>query len=408
MASKQNKPKKYDVVLGGKTPPPSQSAILGGIQGIQRRLESGNIKTKLVALQDALNYESSGLELVIKALDDESARVRNCAYRILLSRNELHIKEILSQIRFWDIWDLRERVSETLNNGYLYSHFNIFYNLPVEKYEPEQGLHAPIDKSYVVSSGDLISLLGESLNNEIEALIFMGDYTNTKWLKKDTLKNLKAVFYGICHDDYYPISEVEVPDIGVILKAYPNLKMLQIRGSDGYRSFRSENWHKFNDLKHENLQALIVESGGLGRNKIAHILSANLPALEHLELWLGSSSYGGNSSVEDLMPIFSDELFPNLHSLGLRNSEYTNDIAATIVNNPIMNNIKILDLSLGNLTDEGAEVLINCPVINNLEVINVADNCLSDDIIDALNNLDVEVIVGTQKHPDERYCSVSE
>lgn len=65
-------------------------------------------------------------------------------------------------------------------------------------------------------------------------------------------------------------------------------------------------------------------------------------------------------------------------------------------------------MSLGNLTDEGAEALINCPVINNIEVLNVADNCLSDDMIDTLNNLDFEVIIGTQKHPDERYCSVSE
>lgn len=202
---------------------------------------------------------------------------------------------------------------------------------------------------------------------------------------------------------------MQIPDIGVILKAYPNLKMLLVRGSDGYRGYhRAEKWQDFSELKHDNLKALIVESGGLGRQKIASILSTKLPVLEHLELWLGNNSYGSNSSVEDLLPIFSGELFPDLIYLGLRNCEYTNDIVANIVNYPVMKSIKVLDLSMGTLTDEGAEVLLNCPVINNLEILNIANNCLSDEMIESLNNLDIEVIAGIQKYPDECYCSVAE
>lgn len=108
------------------------------------------------------------------------------------------------------------------------------------------------------------------------------------------------------------------------------------------------------------------------------------------------------------MPILSGELFPNLKYLGLRNSEYSDDIANAIVNSPIINQLKVLDLSMGTLGDEGAEALLNCPAVDKLTLLNLCNSCLTEEMVERLNQLNVEVIAETQKHPEERYCAVAE
>ena len=123
---------------------------------------------------------------------------------------------------------------------------------------------------------------------------------------------------------------------------------------------------------------------------------------------MGREEYGGTSSIEDIIPILYGR-FPKLKYLGLRNSEYTNDIVYEIVDSPIINNLIELDFSMGSLTDEGAEILLNCPAIHELDTLDISDNCLSNEMIEKINNLDIEVInLGYQKHPDERYCTVGE
>ena len=48
-----------------------------------------------------------------------------------------------------------------------------------------------------------------------------------------------------------------------------------------------------------------------------------LPALEHLELWLGTDEYGADTEVADLKNILQGKNLPSLRHLGLRNSEIT-------------------------------------------------------------------------------------
>lgn len=108
------------------------------------------------------------------------------------------------------------------------------------------------------------------------------------------------------------------------------------------------------------------------------------------------------------MPIISGK-YPRLKYLGLRNSEYSDDIAFEVAKSLIIDNLIELDLSMGYLTDEGAEALLNCPAIHQLDTLDISDNCLSNEMVERLNDLDIEVInIGHQKHPDERYCTVGE
>ncbi len=307
------------------------------------------------------------------------------------------------------------------------THVTSFANRNVETFNPEVGISDPVGTAYVLRvewdeinvdiTKNLELLLQDPQANQLEALV-IGPWTqemyecsssivvNALVAAKDQLTSLKAVFLGDITYDESEISWINQSDMSPLLAAYPNLEVLQVRGGEGLA---------FNSLHHEQLKTLIVQTGGLSRNTIAQIFAGNLPALEHLELWLGSDYYGGDSSVDDLRPLLSGNLFPKLTYLGLCNSKYSDDIAQAIAQAPIIERIKVLDLSLGTLGDEGAEALLNCPAVNQLNTLNVAENFLSDEMLERLKQLNIEVIADEQKEEEDeeedeykRYCSVSE
>ena len=90
-------PGKYDAVLGGNSPSLEGAAVLGGIEGVKLRLQNLDIKVRIAALEQALNYGEQGLDLVIAGLNDESWDIQNAAYLILNKRTEIRIKQILEK-----------------------------------------------------------------------------------------------------------------------------------------------------------------------------------------------------------------------------------------------------------------------------------------------------------------------
>ncbi|MBD2096389.1 hypothetical protein H6F90_14705 [Trichocoleus sp. FACHB-591] len=228
---------------------------------------------------------------------------------------------------------------------------------------------------------------------------------------QEYLPNLSALFIGDIEDQEYMISSIEQSELSYVLEVYPKLEILQIRG-DGSRWARGL---RFSKLRHDNLIALTIESGGLSRNVISDICDLELPALEYLELWSGSNQYGADSCIEDVMPIISGEAFPNLKYLGLRNSEYTDDIAIAFAQSPLMDRLIELDLSLGTLSDAGAEVLLSCSAIHSLVALNISD-CYVHQVLPRFSELDCQVTSDRQRRiyrePDgseyQRYCLVAE
>ncbi len=395
MTNNQNQPNQYDAVLGGNAPPPIHGAVLGGIEGVKRRLASSNVDAQIAALKDALNYGDVGLDLVIDAFQNKSIKVKNSAYELLADRNEPELKQLLSCYKFSS-----ERVYEVLDDEY-YLPFEGFYNREVKIYDSKIGIDNTDNNAYVIDENNFDSLLKETLASKIEALIFRGDYACSFISYSDSLINLKAVSIGAYELKYYQLENgsetiyaFPIWNIGIILKAYPKLELLQLRcGKD---DCDSSGWRYFTKFKHNHLKALILEAKGLSYEKITQIFSLELPALEHLELWLGNDNDDDNPSIEHLAPILSGKIFPKLYYLGLRNCEYADEIATAVVNSPIINKIKILDLSLGYLTDAGATALLNCPAVNDLDILNVANNCLTKAMVDKLMQLDTEVVADNQ------------
>ena len=107
MPDHPNQPQEFDAVLGGETPILSDSAILGGIEGVKRRLASAIEEQRIAALSEALKYGKAGLDLVIRALQDESEQLETTAYLLLRERTELKVK--------WALRDYRGRLFECLH-----------------------------------------------------------------------------------------------------------------------------------------------------------------------------------------------------------------------------------------------------------------------------------------------------
>jgi len=89
-------PREYDAVLGGNSPSLEGAAVLGGIEGVKLRLQNPDVKVRIAALEQALNYGEQGLDLVIARLKDESVELQLQAYSLLNNRTELKAKQASS------------------------------------------------------------------------------------------------------------------------------------------------------------------------------------------------------------------------------------------------------------------------------------------------------------------------
>jgi len=219
------------------------------------------------------------------------------------------------------------------------------------------------------------------------------------------LPNLRAIFLGDIISEECEISWIQQGDVSPLLAAYPNLEHFRVRGGNGLSLGRP---------RHAHLTALVIESGGLPGSVVREVAAADLPALTHLELWLGDEGYGGDASIDDLGPIFRGDRFPQLSYLGLRDSERADEIAVAVAQAPVLERIQTLDLSLGTLSDTGAAALLSSPAVRRLRRLDIHHHFCSPPTVRQLEELGIEVDASDPQAPDEyngqmhRYVAVGE
>jgi hypothetical protein len=222
---------------------------------------------------------------------------------------------------------------------------------------------------------------------------------------RDQLPRLKTLFFGDIIREESEISWIKQCDVGPLLVAYPQLEHFAVRGGDELA---------FGVSRHDHLRTLIVQTGGLTGTVVRAIAAADLPALRHLELWLGTDEYEGDATLEDLAPILSGERFPALDYLGLRDSEMADEVAASVANAPVLERVAVLDLSLGTLGDAGAAALLASPAVARLRKLDIHYHFCSDAMVERLKALPIEVDVDDPQEADEdggevyRYVAVGE
>ncbi len=98
--------------------------------------------------------------------------------------------------------------------------------------------------------------------------------------------------------------------------------------------------------------------------------------------------------------------------LGFRNCQYADDIAAVIVNSPIIERIETLDLSLGVISDEGAQALLGLPEDGTLKRVSIHYNYATPKVIKQLKAHKVSIDTSKPEHMDEdeewRFVAVGE
>jgi hypothetical protein len=315
-------------------------------------------------------------------------------------------------------WHEFEYFNDSNNN------VSIFADRKVITFIPGMGIIDPQTKAYAIYDLDSElstfetewqALLNADRANEIEAIIigildYFVDLVDIATKASDRLPNLKALFLGDMIEDgeyrlcLYPFCQ----DIDRVLLAYERLEYLQMRFSN-VRNGRTgekmvENYSFCQPLTHDFLRVLRIESSGLHHQVLLDLNRLELPELEYLELWTGDSDIESEASVFDIMPIINGDKFPKLKYLGLKNCNYTDDIAFAIATSPLLKNLVELDLSMGTLTNAGLLALLGSQHINELETLNISQNYITQSFIKVvLPTLETKcnIIVDNQRRVDE-------
>ena len=222
---------------------------------------------------------------------------------------------------------------------------------------------------------------------------------------RDRMPSLRALFFGDITYEECEISWIQHGDVSALLPAFPKLEEFRIRGAGNLT---------FGAIKHPALTVLTIESGGLPADLLDEVWAADLPQLDHLELWLGDQNYGAIGNILPLEPLLGGSLFPKLRYLGLRNCDIADLVATAVATAPIVGRLKTLDLSLGNIGDIGAKALIASPQVRKLEKLDLHHHFISEPVVAELQTLGITVDVSDPKEPhtynDEsyRYITVSE
>ncbi|MFF0203978.1 STM4015 family protein [Streptomyces sp. NPDC005017] len=192
---------------------------------------------------------------------------------------------------------------------------------------------------------------------------------------RDRLPALRALFLGDMVFEECEISWINQTDVTALLTGFPELEEFGVRGGSGLG---------LSGLRHERLRKLTAETGGMPAAFVRAVGASDLPALVHLDLWLGTSEYGADTEVSDLEPLLSGGRLPSLRHLALRNSEIQDGIAAAAASAPVVARLEVLDLSMGVLTDEGAAALLGGQPLTHLKQLDLHHNYISGPLKDRL------------------------
>lgn len=157
MANNDHQPKADDAILGNQASPLFMGAVLGGLEGVQKRLTDASAEQRIAALSEALKYGSAGLKLVIQSLQDESRQVQWKAYQLLRQRTEPDVQRVVRE-------------------------------------------HLPLISQMGVDYTQLQNLLSaqkwKEADEETKALLLQASHRENKWLRRDDIEQLSCADLG--------------------------------------------------------------------------------------------------------------------------------------------------------------------------------------------------------------------
>jgi hypothetical protein len=231
----------------------------------------------------------------------------------------------------------------------------------------------------------------ESANDVIAALV----------AHAPELPALRALFIGDMTYEECEISWIVQGDYTQLLQAFPKLEELRIRGAQQL---------SLQPVTHTALRALTIETGGLPAEVVETLAACSLPALEHLELWLGDDNYGFSGDVDLYRRLLATLAQSPLRYLGLRDAQIADKLAQWLAGNEAVGRLHTLDLSLGTLGDAGAQALLDRPHVRALRRLDLSHHYISPTLQEQLRALPCNVVLDDPQEEDdgERYVAVGE
>ncbi|MFD5203963.1 STM4015 family protein [Streptomyces sp. NPDC058375] len=312
-------------------------------------------------------------------------------------------------------------------------HFDRFHGLPVHTPEPSSGALPAADsvawrlQCDYGEDTDFITLwdqFQDVVDTERVRALVIGPWWRTDYTPFDEVLELlvddaplfpalRGLFLADVVSEECEVSWLRMCDVTPALEALPLLEEFGVRGC-GHAGLG------LRPLRHTALKSLRFESGGLPGGLVRAVAASELPALERLDLWFGSSWYGGDATIDDIRPVLSGGLFPGLRHLGLQNSEIQDEIAAAVGSAPVVAQLETLALSMGTLSDAGGEALLNGQPLNHLSTLDLRHHYLTEPLLDRIRTACAPAVVeGGEAEEDyadpdeedeepERYVAVSE
>jgi uncharacterized protein (TIGR02996 family) len=156
-------------------------------------------------------------------------------------------------------------------------------------------------------------------------------------------------------------------------------------------------------LAFPNLKQLVFVTGGFRRENLADICKADLPQLEHLDVWFGDRNYGADAFTgSDLAPL----LARRYRHLGLGNADFTDEIVRVLVGWRGLSDLTSLDLSLGTLTDAGAQIVVdNAQRFAHLTKLDLQQNVIGEEMCERLRKA-LPKVVNLADQKEDRYVTV--
>lgn len=215
------------------------------------------------------------------------------------------------------------------------------------------------------------------------------------------LPNLRALFIGDMTYEECEISWIIQGEYTPLLNAYPRLEALRIRGSTEL---------VIDAFSHASLRELTIECGGLPGEVTQALAESTLPALERLELWVGTDEYGFSGDVELYRALLAKLVTPKLTYLGLRDAEIADELARWLAGDANIAGLSTLDLSLGTIGDVGALALADSAHVSKLTTLNLSHHYISDEVQEKLRALPLQVLLDDAQEEDDgdRYVAVGE
>lgn len=221
---------------------------------------------------------------------------------------------------------------------------------------------------------------------------------------KDKLVNLESLFIGDIKKQITEVSWIHQADYSKLIKSLPNLKRLKIKGSDSL---------VISPLQHSNLESIEIISAGLPKTVIKDIADSDLPALKELILYLGTSYYGFDGSVEDIRYLLQSDKFPSLEKLHIVNSTIQEEVLLEIIDSKLLKQLKEISISYGNLRDSGGKVILdNIDKLSHLDKIEIDWHYMTQDMEELLlksqlciNIKNRQSISNKQKQHNKEICN---